>query len=126
MGYPGKVVEIDGQKLKKYLFNAGKTMEQLSLEIDAGKGYVSKAVSEGRMNPVHYKMICITLGVPETLFKRMEEPKPTPEEKMKVSNSEPSQDELTEMLKRINRNLVALGHVCQDILAEMRGEKYGK
>lgn len=126
MGYPGKTVDIDGQKLRTYLHNAGKTMEQLSLEINAGKGYVSKAVSEGRINPVHYKMICITLGVPETLFKRTEEPKPAPEEKPKDSNPEPAQDEVMEMLKRINRNLVVLGHVCQDILTELKGEKYDK
>ena len=124
MGYPGKTVDIDGQKLRTYLHNAGKTMEQLSLEINAGKGYVSKAVSEGRINPVHYKMICITLGVPETLFKP--EPKTVPEEKPKDSNPEPAQDEVMEILKRINRNLVVLGHVCQDILTELKGEKYDK
>lgn len=109
------LMTFDGAKLKMYLLGAGKTMEELSLEIGAGKGYVSKVVLESRINPVHYKMICLTLGVSESQFKKTE-PVSRPETPQALEAAAGDNNTaVVDMLKRIEKDIVRLGQIALDI-----------
>ena len=108
-----KQIDIDGQKLTAYINSKNMTMNQLSSNIGAASGYVAHAAKLNVINPVHYKMICMMLNVPEDMFKPVQI-KEAPAV-ISAEDAVDSGDELINMLKRIEKDIVRLGQVALDI-----------
>lgn len=117
----GKMVKIDGQALGQYLKDTGKTAIQVSTEMDAGKGYVSHAIIDGRMGRAQYRFMCSILGVPPERFMAREPEAAAPDVDGQGAQPEPPQAEVVEMLGRIEKDVVRLSQLMMDIREILKG-----
>lgn len=115
--------EIDGAALRQYLSDTGRSMQALSKEIGCGNGYVSNATIINRMGKPQYMYMCHILGVDESRFKAKKQSSGAEKDitaATEESNADMISPQITDILQRIEKDIVRLGQIALDIRELLR------
>lgn len=61
-------INFNGEKLRGYLTAIGYSQEKLSAEVGRSKAYINQAIASSQIYLSEYKVMCMILGVDETMF----------------------------------------------------------